>query len=230
MKAVVITYVDIAILDETEVEYTSQDHLLNLVKEIFTDEPSANFCEVYNKITRECFIELRKTPKGFIKTNILNAHPNVGGRRKGAGNKPKPPHLRKDKNFTLPMRKEMYDSLDALGNKRAAFIREAIKEKWEREKGTLLETPEPTPEPNDKDKRYRKVLSHLPHWIKIYEGYDVRHADLTIVKIDTFMWRVSYGEPSTEEDAPCFTDKNLLNALEHLETWVDTHHKKWVRK
>lgn len=224
-KAIVVTYDDMVILDETEIEYSSNKQLFEFAKDIFISDSNAQSCEIYDKNTRVLIVEMKKTRGGRITTSLTEDYP----REKKKVIPRKPENECKRFCINLPIRKEMKEHLDTLGrNNRAEFIRTAIKEKWLRDKNQPIESEIPKPEP--KDKRFSKIFRDLPSDIKVYFGYELTHEPLTIIKLGQKSWRVSYGEPTDEEDSPCFIDENLLNALEHLQDWLVKHNKKWIRK
>ena len=217
-------------LDETEVDYTSNIQLLALSKEIFAGEPTADYCDVYDRNSQEYILKMRKTPKGSIYITYQKKSNNWGGKRAGQYAVRKDDAVRMKHNICIPMKDEMYKEMSVLGNQRAEYIRQAIREKFEREHGYKI--PEKFEEPKDKDAkdtRYARTLKVLPVTLRIYDGQDLRRENLTIEKVDKYKWRVRYGQPIPDIDSPCFEDSNLLNALEHMVDWLHDHGgNKWI--
>lgn len=228
-KAVILLYEDIAITDELEVEYANYDNLKSLSESIFSEAPGADLCEVYSKTTRKLLLSMDRTKKGDIRQEEVNPL-QVGGKRPGAGRKPKPkgePMM--DARITIYMSKEYLGKLAKLKNGRQKFIREAVAEKWLREEGSAIAEEKPVVEPVPKDRRYHKAFSELRPYIKVYDGMEMRKEPLNITKQGRD-WIVCYGEPTDKDDMPCYRDTNLLNCVEHLLSWCEQHRNKLIIK
>lgn len=119
-------------LDDTEVISDNREQIKNIAHSILKTTPNAEMCEVFNCKDGKMIMKFVVTRKGTIKSaNVL--HPNWGGRRPGQGAPSKG-----DKALTnrvvFHVDREMFDFLETL-NSKPEYIRQAIKEKREREQG-----------------------------------------------------------------------------------------------
>ena len=127
-KARVVLYDDLLIVDETEVAYSNAKNLEAIVASCLRSTPDAITAEVYAKDKLKMKMQL--TRKGNPKK--LNIHPNWGGRREGSGRKAIGPKALKNIVF-FRVDDEMYEFLQSMIGKSNDFIRQAIREKRERD-------------------------------------------------------------------------------------------------
>lgn len=127
-KARIVLYDDLLIVDETEVAYSTTKNLEAIVASCLRSTPDAITAEVYSKDKLKMKMQL--TRKG--KPKKLNIHPNWGGRRKGCGRKPIGPKALTNLVF-FRADDEMYEFLQSMIGKSNEFIRQAIREKRERD-------------------------------------------------------------------------------------------------
>lgn len=126
-KARVVIYDDLLIIDETEINFTDSKNLEAIVASCLRSTPDAEIAEVYVKGKMKSRMQL--TPKGKIKK--LSIHPNWGGRREGAGRKKQ--IGTRTNIIAVRVDDETWDYLCSLLDKKAEFVRAAIKEKRERD-------------------------------------------------------------------------------------------------
>lgn len=133
MKARIVVYDDLVELDDTEVISDNREQVRNIAQAILRSTPNAEMCEVYNCKDNKMMMKFVITRKGNIKAAKTTHHPNWGGRRPGQGAPSKG-----DKALTnrvvFHVDREMFDFLETL-NSKPEYIRQAIKEKREREQG-----------------------------------------------------------------------------------------------
>ena len=126
-KARLVLYDDLLILDETEVVFCDRKNLEGIAASCLRSTPGAETAEIY--IKNKLSLKFQLTRKGNIKK--MNIHPNWGGRRPGSGRKKQfgtrtnLVHFRVDD--------ETMEFLNSLLNKKADFLRAAVKEKMDRE-------------------------------------------------------------------------------------------------
>lgn len=228
MKSILVIYDDLCELDRTEITYTDEDQLKVIIRSLTCDYPEAEFVEVYNKASGSLILSYTITAKGKL-LEKERTKPRRGGYRPGIEkNLPHHPAVFKE-NITIPLRPEIKAALAPLGIQRAAYIRAAIEEKFERE-GNPIPKPKEKPKKPDgaPDRRYHRMFKNLPPSIKTYNGNDSYRSSLTISRTD-IAWRVSYGPYSPDiPDAPSNQNRDLLSALEWLSQWLISHNRKWI--
>lgn len=127
-KAQIIIYDDFVIIDETEAFFKDNEQLAGIASSAFAP-PRAQVVEVYVKDKLK--MKFRITNRGKIKKESL--HPGWGGARRGAGC-PRKGEGTLEHRIGFRVNSETLKFLDSLLDKKGEFIRQAIKEKRERDK------------------------------------------------------------------------------------------------
>lgn len=129
MKARIIIFDDLTIIDETELEIKEREQIKNIAVNLVRTTPDALAAEVW--VGKRLEMKFTKTRKGGIKsvTNLKN--PNWGGKRRGSG-RPSLGDKACTNRIVTYVNEEMFDYVENLNNK-CAWIRQAIQEKMERE-------------------------------------------------------------------------------------------------
>lgn len=128
-KAQIIIYDDFVIIDETEAFFKDNEQLAGIASSCLRSTPSAEVVEVYVKDKLK--MKFRITNRGKIKKESL--HPGWGGARRGAGC-PRKGEGTLEHRIGFRVNSETLKFLDSLLDKKGEFIRQAIKEKRERDK------------------------------------------------------------------------------------------------
>lgn len=222
MKSIIVIYDDLFELDRTEVAYQGETQLKSIVKSLMADYPESEKAEVYNKITQSLVYAYRRDSKGNV-YEIERYVPKRPTRPKTV----KSPAPQYPKRMTFWMNDAVYDRLDNLRGHRASYVRKAVEEKLEREGDPL--PPDPLPkEEGHPDRRYHRMFKNLPQSLRTYDARETYRSPLTITKTPENLWRVSYGEYSTLQGAPCTENKDLLSAFEWLDMWIKKYGNKWI--
>ena len=129
MRARIVVYDDLCILDETEMLSDKKEQIKAVAENALQTTPDAQYAEVYNG--QKLIFRLNLTRRGKL-VQAKNLHPGWGGYREGAGWKGKGKEALVNR-VVIHVNEEMYDFLDAMGNKRPEWIRQAIREKRERD-------------------------------------------------------------------------------------------------
>ncbi len=132
MRARIVIYDDLMELDDTEVLSNNREQVKSIAHAMLKSTPNAEMCEVYDCKTNKMIMKFVITRKGNIKSS-RTIHPNWGGRRPGQGAPSKGDKALVNR-VVVHVDKEMFDFLETLDSK-PEYIRQAIKEKMEREKG-----------------------------------------------------------------------------------------------
>lgn len=132
MRARIVIYDDMVELDDTEVISDNREQVKNIAQSMLKATPNAEMCEVYNCKDGKMIMKFVITRKGNIKP-ARTIHPNWGGRRPGQGAPSKGDKALINR-VVIHVDKEMADFLETVGSK-PEWIRQAIKEKREREQG-----------------------------------------------------------------------------------------------
>lgn len=130
-KANIVLYDDLVIIDETEAYYKDSGHLTNIAVNCLRTTPGAEYAEVY--VNGKLKAKYTLTNKG--KPKKMSTHPNWGGRRPGAGSTPKGEKAMRNK-VSFRVDDEMLEFLNRLLSKKGEYIRQAIREKRDKEKGS----------------------------------------------------------------------------------------------
>ncbi len=221
MKSIIVIYDDLFELDRTEVAYQGETQLKSIVKSLMADYPESEKAEVYNKITQSLVYAYRRDSKG----NVYEIERYV--RKRAVSHAPRNTVKLYTQRMTFWMEPAVYERLDALRGKRAKYVRDAVVEKLEREGNPLPPDPCPKAEGHP-DRRYHRMFKNLPQSIRTYDARTTYRSPLTITKTPENLWRVSYGEYSTLQGAPCTENKDLLSALEWLDMWIKKYGNKWI--
>lgn len=221
MKSIIVIYDDLLELDRAEVAYQGETQLKSIVKSLMADYPESEKAEVYNKITQSLVYAYRRDSKG----NVYEIERYV--RKRAVSHAPRNTVKLYTQRMTFWMEPAVYERLDALRGKRAKYVRDAVVEKLEREGNPLPPDPCPKAEGHP-DRRYHRMFKNLPQSIRTYDARSTYRSPLTITKTPENLWRVSYGEYSTLQGAPCTENKDLLSALEWLDMWIKKYGNKWI--
>lgn len=228
MKSVIVIYDSLCELDRTEVAYTDETNLKAIIRSLTCDYPDAELVEVYSKASGSFVLSYAITAKGKL-VEKERAKPRRGGYRPGnENNLPHHPAVYKN-NLTIPMAPEMKEALAPLGVRRAAYVRAAIAEKFEREGNPIPKPKEKPKQPEGfPDRRYHRMFKNLPPSVKTYDGKTVYRSYLAISRTPD-EWLVSYGPYSPDiPGAPSTHNSDLLSALEWLANWLDVYSRKWI--
>lgn len=224
MKSIIVIYDDLLELDRTEIAYQGETQLKSIVKSLMADYPESEKAEVYNKITQSLVFAYRRDSKGNIHEieRYVPKRPSV--KRKAAVMSPDPKFPRR---MTFWMNDAVYERLDNVRGHRASYVRKAVEEKLEREGDPLPHDPHAKAEGHP-DRRYHRMFKNLPQSLRTYDARSTYRSPLTIVKTPENLWRVSYGEYTTQQGAPSTENKDLLSALEWLNMWINRYGNKWI--
>lgn len=129
MKARIVIYDELLIIDETEVSYCDLGNLEALTASFLRSTPGAEIAEAYIGGGKLKY-RLQLTRKGKVKR--LSIHPNWGGARPGAGRKPIGGKALSIK-IAFRVDQDTFDFLQTLLTKKGKFVRDAIREKRERD-------------------------------------------------------------------------------------------------
>lgn len=127
-KAQIIIYDDLTIMDETEAFYKDNEQLAGIASSCLRSTPNAELVEVYVKDKLK--MKFRITNRGKVKKESI--HPGWGGARRGAGC-PRKGEGTLEHRIGFRVDNETLEFLDSLLDKKGDFIRQAIKEKRERD-------------------------------------------------------------------------------------------------
>ena len=222
MKSIIVIYDDLLELDRTEVAYQGETQLKYIIKSLMADYPESERAEVYNKITKSLVYTFKRDRKGNV-SEIGRYVPKRPSRPK-ATTTPDPKYPRR---MTFWMNDAVYERLDNVRGHRASFVRKAVEEKLEREGDPLPHDPHAKAEGHP-DRRYHRMFKNLPQSLRTYDAHSTYRSPLTIVKTPENLWRVSYGEYTTQQGAPSTENKDLLSALEWLNMWINRYGNKWI--
>lgn len=136
MKARIVIYDDLCIIDETEVESRDKEQIKNIAANLLKTTSSAETVEVW--VGKQLSMAFKMMKNGKIKAITNVDHPNWGGSRANAGRPSKGKYAFRNRIVTH-VDEEMFEYVENKNNK-AAWIRQAIKEKMERESNNQEET------------------------------------------------------------------------------------------
>lgn len=227
MKATLVIYDGLFELDRTEITYTDERQLREIARAVMADSPGSEYCEVYNSLSLSLVAAYNLSRKGTLTERAMPKRKGRGGWRPGSEKNFGPPRPRIYKaDISLPMTEQMLAALEPLGRTRAAYIRQAIAQRLEREGNPLPPDPYPKAEGHP-DRRYHRMFKNLPPNVKTYDGKRICRSPLTITRTPD-AWRVSYGQYTDLPGAPSVETKDLLSALERMRDWLDRYHGKWI--
>lgn len=131
----IIAYDDLTIVDETEMFSKDREQLKAVATNLFATNSDAETVEVYDLKADKMILKFGINRKGKVIPMKVQHHPNWGGRREGGGRKKIANPLIRQICFKVD--EETADFLDEMDSRtRPAWLRAAIKEKREREKGS----------------------------------------------------------------------------------------------
>ena len=130
-KAEIKIYDDLMIIDETETFFKDNEQLAGIASSCLRSTPNAEMVEVYVK--NKLKMKFKITNRGKVKKESI--HPGWGGARRGAGG-PRKGEERLANKVAFRCNNEMLEFLNNLLDKKGEYIRSAIQEKREREKGS----------------------------------------------------------------------------------------------
>lgn len=125
----IVIYDDLCIIDETEALSNDKAQIKAIATNVLKTTPDAEAVDVFDG--EKLILRLNLTKKGKV-VQAKNLHPGWGGYREGAGWKGKGKEALVNR-VVIHVNEEMFEFLDAMGNKRPEWIRQAIKEKRERD-------------------------------------------------------------------------------------------------
>ena len=125
----IVIYDDLCIIDETEALSNDKAQIKAIATNVLKTTPDAEAVDVFDG--EKLIMRLNLTRKGKV-VQAKNLHPGWGGYREGAGWKGKGKEALVNR-VVIHVNEEMFEFLDAMGNKRPEWIRQAIKEKRERD-------------------------------------------------------------------------------------------------
>ena len=125
----IVIYDDLCIIDETETLSNDKAQIKAIATNVLKTTPDAEAVDVFDG--EKLIMRLNLTRKGKV-VQAKNLHPGWGGYREGAGWKGKGKEALVNR-VVIHVNEEMFEFLDAMGNKRPEWIRQAIKEKRERD-------------------------------------------------------------------------------------------------
>lgn len=128
-KARIIVYDDVGILDETDTLFEDKEQLAGIAKQNLSQTPDAEMVEVWACGRLAMKFEYNRKHKIVPAKNL---HPGWGGRRDRAGAPSKGAEALVNR-VVLHVNEETFDFCDSLGRNKAEWIRQAIREKRERE-------------------------------------------------------------------------------------------------
>lgn len=129
MRARIVIYDDLCIIDETEVVSKDRKQIKNIATNLLKTTPDAESVEVW--VSSRLSMKFKTTRGGSVKAVTNVAHPNWGGVREGAGRPSKGKKAFKYRIVTH-VDEEMFDYVESRNNK-SEWIRQAVREKMERE-------------------------------------------------------------------------------------------------
>ena len=126
-KARIIVYDDVGILDESDTLFEDKEQLAGIAKQNLSQTPDAEMVEVWagSKLAMKFEYKHKIVPS-------KNLHPRWGGRRDRAGAPSKGAEALVNR-VVLHVNDETFDFCESLGRNKAEWIRQAIREKRERE-------------------------------------------------------------------------------------------------
>lgn len=131
IKARIVVFDDLAILDETEI-INNKDVIGKVANNLLLSTSGAESCEVYDVKSGKMIMRFTLTRKGKVQALKIKTNPNLGGARPGGGRKPSPNSF--TRYIAIRVTQDVGQWLDEhTGNSMAAWIRDAINEKMERE-------------------------------------------------------------------------------------------------
>lgn len=132
-KAQIVIYDDLVVIDETETFFKDNEQLAGIASSCLRSTPSAEMVEVYVK--GKLKMKFKITNRGKIKKESI--HPGWGGARPNSGRKPKKAGERLEYAVHFKVGEAMYNYINKMDSlTKASWIRSAIQEKMEREKGS----------------------------------------------------------------------------------------------
>lgn len=132
MRARIILYDDLCIIDETEVISKDREQIKNIATNLLKTTPSAESAEVW--VSARLTMKFTTTRGGKIKATANVAHPNWGGARANAG-RPSKGKLAFRNRLVTHVDDDMFEYVESKNNK-ADWIRQIIREKMESENST----------------------------------------------------------------------------------------------
>lgn len=176
---------------------------------------SCKYEEMYNR----CYVVINQAYKGWQVLRYI--------RKRAVSHAPRNTVKQYTQRMTFWMEPAIYERLDALRGKRAKYVRDAVVEKLERDGNPIPPDPHAKDEGHP-DRRYHRMFKNLPQSVRTYNARETYRSPLTITKTPENLWRVSYGEYTTQQGAPSVEHKDLLSALEWLDKWIKDYGNKWV--
>lgn len=137
MRARIVIYDDLCILDETEVISRDREQIKNIATNLLKTTPDAESVEVW--VGAQLSMRFKSTKSGNVKAVTNITHPNWGGVRPGQG-RPSKGKLAFKNRIVTHVDDETFEYVESKNNK-AGWIRQAIKEKMERESNNQEEMP-----------------------------------------------------------------------------------------
>lgn len=128
-KARIIVYDDVGILDESDTIFEDKEQLAGIAKQNLSQTPDAEMVEVWAGGKLAMKFEYNRKHKIVPAKNL---HPGWGGRRDRAGAPSKGDEALVNR-VVLHVNEETFDFCESLGRNKAEWIRQAIREKRERE-------------------------------------------------------------------------------------------------
>ncbi len=130
-KAQIIIFDDLMVIDETETFFKDNEQLAGIATSCLRSTPNAEMVEVWVK--NKLKMKFKITNRGKIKKE--NIHPGWGGARRGAGG-PRKGERGLYHRMQIRVDSETLEFLETLLDKKGDFVRSAIQEKRDREKGS----------------------------------------------------------------------------------------------
>lgn len=136
MRARIVIYDDLCIIDETDVETKDKEQIKNIAINLLKTTSGAESSEVW--VGKQLAMAFKMAKGGKIKAVTNVNHPNWGGARPHSG-RPSKGKLAFRNRIVTHVDEEMFNYVENKNNK-AAWIRQAIKEKMDRESNNQEET------------------------------------------------------------------------------------------
>lgn len=238
-RATFILYGDLAIEDETEVEYTGEKQLKEFAKRILTDDPLSNFIEVYDSSTEKFIFSMKKVKSGRVLEAEHGEMPKRrGGYRPGAGRPPKPKDIAKTDRILFwiptPTKEQIYKQAKKVKTDVSDYCRTAVLNKLYDVDGVQefrSKPKKPIADIPNYDNRILRAVKALKYRIWCHRGSKFSFSYLMITKDEKGYWVISYGEPvKGEEDFPVVKHRKFLDALIKMVDWLYRHPKGYYVK
>lgn len=131
-KARIIVYDDVGLLDESDTLFEDKEQLAGIAKQNLNQTLDAEMVEVWAGSRLVMKFEYNRKHKIVPAKNL---HPGWGGRRDRAGAPSKGAEALTNR-VVLHVNEETFDFCESLGRNKAEWIRQAIREKREREENS----------------------------------------------------------------------------------------------